>query len=535
MRSSISHIAICSLFALVGSTYAAEPELHARIDQAIVAKAGGPLAERSSDAEFARRIYLDLGGRIPSRDELQSFLADTAANKREKRIDQLLASEDHVRRLSQALHVMLMERLGDHEEWQKFLRESVKTNKPWDQLVREIVNPDASNEQTRGAALWFTKRLENYGQNPVDIPGLVRDVGRHFLGVDVQCAQCHDHLFVDEYKQEHYHGLLAFVGSTGIRGDVKFPAVVVKPVEKKAEFISVFVKEPKSVGPKLPDGEEVTIPTLADTEKFEQPPDPAKNLPGIPKFHTLKILAEQLPRSENARFTRNIANRLWWVMLGRGQVWPLDMNHSGNPPTHPEILEAISDDLKAHAFDIRRIIREIALSETYQRSGITSDEAILSAPQSLYRLALEKPLSAEQMLASLRQALGTPQPLAINSDDKTWKDWQAKFEKALANPPREPEVEHSPTVKAALFIMNEATVQAWLKPEGENLVARLMAENDNSKVASELYLATLSRFPSEEETREVAEFVDARKDRKLTAIQSLVWSRIASNEFCSNH
>jgi hypothetical protein len=157
----------------------------------------------------------------------------------------------------------LMDRLGDHQEWQRFLRESVRRNQPWDQLVRDILHPNADDEATRGSAFWFTKRQEKYGQNPVDMPGLVRDVGRHFLGIDVQCAQCDDHLFVDDYKQEYYHSLLAFVGNTTIRQDVKFPAAAQKPLEKTVEFMSVFFQVPLAVGPKLPGDAEIEVPGLA--------------------------------------------------------------------------------------------------------------------------------------------------------------------------------------------------------------------------------------------------------------------------------
>jgi hypothetical protein len=522
----------CFVVALAAHVCAQEP-LHTRIDQLIQAKAGGSLAPLTPDAEFHRRIYLDLAGRVPSVDETKTFLADTAADKREKLIDRLLASDDHVRRLSQVLHVMLMERLGDHAEWQKFLRSSVQTNKPWDQLVREIVNPDATNEQTRGSALWYSKRLENYGQNPVDLPALVRDVGRHFLGIDVQCAQCHDHLFVDDYKQEYYAGLFAFVGHATLRTDLKFPAVAIKPLDKKVDFMSVFVKQPKAVGPKLPGREEVAIPVLADNEKFEQPP--ANGAPGVPKFNTLKILAEQLPRAENNLFTRNIVNRLWWLMMGRGLVQPLDLHHAGNPPSHAELLDLLSSELAAHQFDMRWLLRELALSQTYQRSSLAADESLLSAPPESYRLALEKPLSSEQMLASIRQALGSPKPLAVSDDDKTWTDWQARFDKALANPPREPEVEHSPSVKAALFLMNDNEVQKWLKPEGNNLAARLAEITDPGQIAEELYVAVLARPAAADEQHSVADFLAPRANRRDAAIRMLIWSLLASNEFCANH
>ncbi len=524
------------LLGLAASKFSpAEEPLHVRIDQLIEASAAGPLAELSSDAEFHRRVYLDLAGRIPSMQETRSFFADTAENKRAALIERLLASDDHVRRFSQALHVMLMERLGDHEEWQMFLQGAVRENKPWDQLVREILNPNAEDEQTRGSALWFTKRLENYGQNPVDLPGLVRDVGRQFLGIDVQCAQCHDHLFIDDYKQEHYAGLFAFVGHAGIRGDVKFPAVALKPLEKKVEFMSVFLKDPQAVGPKLPGGEEVLIPELSAEEKFAIAPDRAKNFPGVPQFNTLNILAEQLPRAENRLFTHNIANRLWWVMMGRGLVHPLDLQHVGNAPSHPELLELLAKELVAHQFNMRWLLQEIALSKAYQRSTFATDETLLAAAPTSYRLALAKPLSAEQMLASLRQALGSATALEIPSGDKEWQAWQTRFEKALANPPREPEVEPGPTVKAALFLMNDAEILKWLEPVEGNLAARLAGQQEPAQLAEELYLATLSRPPTAEEQQIVVDYLASHSDQRPTAIRNLMWSLLASNEFCANH
>lgn len=524
---------VASLICAAGADESAP--LHLRIDEFVAARAEGPLAAPSPDAEFLRRVYLDLAGRVPSAEEVRAFLADPAADKREKLIDRLLASPDHVRRMSQVFHVMLMERLGDHADWQTFLRESFRANKPWDQMAREIMNPDAANEATRGSALWFTKRLENYGQNPVDIPALVRDVGRHFMGIDVQCAQCHDHLFVDEYKQEYYHGIYAFIGQTFIRQDVQFPAVGLKPLEKKVEFMSVLVKEPRTVGPKLPGGSEAEVPTFATGEEFEQPPDKQTKFPGTPKFNTLKMLSEELPRPENQLFARNIANRLWWQMMGRGLIHPLDLSHAGNPPSHPELLDALSAELGAHQFDMRWLIREIALSQAYQRSSVAADDAAAEAPPHSFRAALEKPLSSEQILASLRQALGDGKPLAIDLADKGWIEWQTKFDKALANPPREPEVEHSPTVKAALFLMHDSTVLGWLAPSENNLAARLLKLDDSAALADELYVSALSRPPTEEEKLAVADYLTSRSDSRERAICNLVWSVISSNEFCANH
>jgi hypothetical protein len=533
---SFRHGLAILLLVCTADAFAAEgPPLHARIDELIESQAEGPLAANASDAEFLRRIYLDLAGRVPSVRETQAFLNDTAADKREQLIDKLLSGDDYVRRMTQALHVMLMERLGDHADWQQFLRESVQRNRPWDEIVRAILHPNPDDEATRGAALWYTKRLENYGQNPVDTPGLVRDVGRHFLGIDVQCAQCHDHLFVGEYKQEFYAGMFAFVGHATLRTDLKFPAVGLKPLDKKVEFMSVFEKRPLAVGPKLPGGEEVVLPAFAKGEEFARPPDRKTKFPGEPKFNTLKILAEQLPRADNRLFTRNMANRLWWLMLGRGLVQPLDLHHADNPPSHPELLDLLAEQFAAHAFDMRWLIREIALTRTYERSSVAADASEIDTPSQSYRLALEKPLSAEQMLASLRQALGGEEPLAIVTGDNRWSQWQASFEKALANPAREPEVEHNPTVQAALFLMHDATVLEWLQPQGDNLTARLLKLDHASQLAGALYLALLSRPPSDEEVAVVREYLASREDRREKAVGNLVWSLIASNEFCANH
>jgi hypothetical protein len=135
--------------------------------------------------------------------------------------------------------------LGDHADWQKFLRDAVQRNRPWDQIVRVILHPNPDDEATRGAALWYTKRLENYGQNPVDIPGLVRDVGRHFLGIDVQCAQCHDHLFVGDCRS--FITGRSRSGHATIRTDLKFPAV--GPVAGQNRSGVGFVKQLLAVGP----------------------------------------------------------------------------------------------------------------------------------------------------------------------------------------------------------------------------------------------------------------------------------------------
>jgi hypothetical protein len=320
---------ILALVALPGGLHprlaAAEP-LHVRIDALIDAKAkadGIPLAGPADDGEFLRRAWLDFAGRIPPAEVARAFLADTSPDKRAKLIDQLLAGPDYARRMADLYHVHLMERLGDHPEWMKYLAESFKANKPWDRMAREILRADPKDAANRGAAFFLAKRLENYGQNPVDYSGLTRDVGRLFLGKNLQCAECHDHLFIDDYKQKDFQGLHAFLRNAFL---VNGPELHVgeKPTTEKLAFASVFTKVEMKTAPALPGGAMVEIPTFPKGQEFAEPPDRKTRSPGVPKFSTLAALAEKLPAADNKDFARNMANRLWFVLLGRGLVHPLD-------------------------------------------------------------------------------------------------------------------------------------------------------------------------------------------------------------------
>ncbi len=509
--------------------------LHSLIDSHIAAKAGEQtIAPLADDAEFLRRIYLDLAGRIPSGQEARTFLADSAADKRTKLIDQLLAGGDYPRRMQELTHVMLMERRGDSTEWLAFLKSSFEANKPLDQLVREMLNPDTKNDATKGAAFFLAKRLENYGQNPVDYPGLARDVGRMFLGMDLQCAQCHDHLTVRDYKQEDFQGLFAFFQNSFLRQDGKGPSVGEKVMTQKLEFQSVFKKEKKQTGPRLPGKDEVAIEVFEKGKEFAEPPDAKSRNPGVPRFSPLAKLAEQLPAADNAAFARNMANRVWFVMMGRGLVHPLDLHHSENPPSHPELLDLIARELAAHTFDVKWLLRELALTDTYQRSSVLPEGD--EPPAELYVVAHLKYMSAEQLFWSVLQATGadsagsTPTLPPGQSLDKL----RERFVKAFANPPGEPEGEFTPSLRSALFLLNDLAVLECLKPQPGNLVDRLSKLTDTHQIADELYLSILTRRPTPDERAELADYL-AKRSEGTTALANVAWALLASTEFCINH
>ncbi len=516
---------LLGLFLFVPALRAEDP-LHQRVDALILAAAGGkPVSPLGDDAEFLRRVTLDLAGRIPSTQEARAFLKDQAPDKRTRWIDQLLASPDYARRMTDLFHVMLMERLGDHPEWTRYLQASFAANKPWDAMAREILRAAPRDEKTKGAAFFYAKRLDHYGQNPVDYPGLTRDVGRLFLGKDLRCAQCHDHLFVNEYKQADFQGLHAFFQNTFLQ-DAGYPTVGEKPTLVSLEFMSVFKRVPHKTGPRLPGGQEVMVPVLKKEEVYLKPADPKNKFPGELRFSPLAQLAEQLPRGDNPAFVRNSVNRLWWVMMGRGLVHPLDLHHSANPPSHPELLDLLAQEFVRHRFDIKWLLRELALSQTYQRSSLLPKGEDKIDPK-LFLTALEKRLSAEQQLLAMLEATG-------ERKQDTLAPVLVRFQKAFANPAREAEDEINASLKASLFLLNDETVLGWLQPQPGNLMDRLM-KTENGAVAEELYLSVLTRLPSNEEKAEVQAYLGKNAARRQSALFQLAWALLASTEFGVNH
>ena len=354
--------------------------LHERIDE-IVGRATGreqwPLA---SDAVFLRRIYLDLIGTLPSSSEVRQFLADTTPQKRATVIDRLLQDPRHARHLATWLDLTLMERRAkvhiEAKDWEAYLLESVVANKPLHVLAEELLLADGTDEHHRAAAKFYLAR-------DVEPNVLTRDIGRIFFGKDFQCAQCHDHPHIDDYYQSDYYGLFAFVGRSFLFKDKENKVFVADKAEGEVEFTSVFTGDKGQTGPRLPEGLRLIEPVVAPDQRYTTPA--AEGVRPIPAFSRRQWLAEQATRGENPAFNRNWANRLWSVMFGRGLVHPLDLHHRDNPPTHPELLDLLGNQLAAMNFDSRVFLRELALSRTYQRAFETQplEAATLSSAASL--------------------------------------------------------------------------------------------------------------------------------------------------------
>lgn len=352
------------ILACVPGLTAEEVNLRVRIDQLVDAERVGPPSTICSDSEFLRRAYLDLLGKIPSAAEARAFLADNTSEKRALLVDSLLENSHFDRNFMRVLDVMLMERKPEKVvspgQFRAFLRRSIESGKGLDELIRDILIADGAKKEQRPAARFLLDRA-------AEPHVITRDVGRIFLGVDMQCAQCHDHPSIDDYLQADYYGLYAFLNRSYLYGTEK-EGVVAERAEGEASFVSVFEGgDPQEMLPHLPGEQILNEPKMAQDQRYHV--KPAEGVRPIPKFSRRALLAEELTSGKYTAFQRNLANRIWAHMFGRGIVHPLDLHHSGNPPVHPELLDALGEGLASLKFDLRNFVREIALSQTYQRSS----------------------------------------------------------------------------------------------------------------------------------------------------------------------
>ncbi|MFO0918345.1 MAG: DUF1549 domain-containing protein [Planctomycetaceae bacterium] len=364
MMARLRWFLICSL-GLSAGPLPGQDALHNRVDQLIDAVAVSPPAPSCSDAEFLRRVMLDLVGAIPSSAETRGFLDDPAPNKREVLVDRLLADPRHPLHMAAVFNVMWMERRPDKyvpaADWLKFLQTAFQQNKPYDQLVREILTADSNKPETRPAAKFLLDR-------EADPHLLTRDIGRMFFGVDMQCAQCHDHPLIDDYLQTDYYGLYAFMSRVSLFLDVKDnnKGYLAEKADGIVEFKSVFTGNAGKTRPRLLGGLELEEPRFPIGDDYVVPP--TKDPKSVPKFSRRELLAQALADGTNPAFRRNIANRLWAHLMGRGLVHPVDLHHSANPPSHPEVLELLANEIAVMKFDLRKMLRELALTKAYQRA-----------------------------------------------------------------------------------------------------------------------------------------------------------------------
>ena len=331
-------------------------------------KEGVKAAPAADDATLVRRLTLDLAGRIPTAAESRRLSSSRPIRRRRSgSIDRLMASPGFVRHQATELDAMLM--AGDKASLRDYLVKAVGENLPWDRIFRELMLPDQTDKNRKAAAEYLRARIK-------DTDRLTADVSSTFFGVNISCAQCHDHPLVSDWKQDHFYGMKAFFdrtfvngkGDAGFLGEHGYGTVKFKTtegVERQARMMFLSgrkVDEPESSG-STSDERKKEKERLERALKDKVPP-PA------PKFSARARLVEvALEPGDRDFFARSIVNRVWNRLFGRGLVMPLDQMHSANPPSHPELLAWLARDTIEHGYDLRRLIRGLVLSRAYARDS----------------------------------------------------------------------------------------------------------------------------------------------------------------------
>src|SRR5262245_4316277 len=481
------------LLAIAGAPVRADERLNVIIDRLVALqtpdydKIAAPIC---SDEEFVRRIYLDLTGMVPTAAETRAFLADAEPNKREKLIDKLLASSEYARHMQRVFDQMLMRRLPQKHvpvaEWEKFLRESFSQNKPWDQIVRTILTADGSDPANRGPARFY---LDREG----DVNEITRDIGKLFLGANLECAQCHNHPQIEDFKQQHFYGISAFFVRSFVMTDKEKRVVFAEKADGETKFESVFEirdktsKGPQTTAPKLFEGMAISEPKFEkiDDAYVVKPNDKDKTVRPVPRFSRRVKFAEFIASAENRRFCRTSANRLWALMFGRGLVHPVDLDHTDNPPSHPLLLAMLTEEFARQQLDIRLFLREIALSKTYQQSSRREEASTAGAQgtektptnDSQFAQALLKPLTPAQFAWSILQATGEADLNRQALGDKVTEaglheklvGYEQRFVQLFGGEPGHPREHFESTTDQVLFLANDPLVINLLKPRGGNL------------------------------------------------------------------
>ncbi len=494
-------------------------------------------SKQTSDAEFLRRIYLDMTGTIPTPEEVLDFVNDGSQYKRSEKIDELIESHESVEYWTNIWVNWLIGRRGDADDRRigltAWVREALDTNMPYDQFVTELVAADG--ELKNNAAGNYVLRYE---RSPVF---LTSHTSRLFLGLPMQCAECHDHK-TETWLQKDFYGVAAFF--TGIKseekGMIKGMDMIGDEKEMENYLITNSAKQDRamyvesmkeSVTPRFLDGTDYTGELIKKRQ----------------------ALAEWMTARENPFFSKAIVNRVWKHFMGRGFVEPVDGFGDENKPTNPTLLAWLAEDFVIHGYDLQHLVRTILNSNTYQRSSETNDSN--KDDDIYYSHAYMKPLSAEQFFYSMLQATAFERLWKIKMDSMARsggedregmlrefeykkREHLKKFLFLLDNGEMEEIEAFSGTVPQALMMINGHMVNDSADYKEHGTFVNYVLDNwrDTSERVEYMYLTVLSRKPTTKEKTFFQRYIDrSNYTQKSLAYEDLYWVLLNSAEFSLNH
>jgi Protein of unknown function (DUF1549)/Protein of unknown function (DUF1553) len=480
----------------------------------------------TSDEEFIRRLYLDVLGRLPNPGSIREFAAARQRDKRALLIDNLLNQPEYAENWARYWRDVIAYRSPNENDnqvnyplFEKWLAEQFAANKPWNKIVTEIITATGSNQEN-GATI-FTVAEEGQA---VEIAG---EASRVFMGVQIQCAQCHDHPS-DPWKRQQFHEFAAFfVGVKSKRVQGSKPPAFTVDTSGPSHYTMPDLKHPEKKIPVSPRFFLNDAPKVSEQVKADQ---------------RLVLVANYITDPENPWFTRAFINRVWYSLMGEGFYTPIDDLGPARTPNAPEILDAVAESWQRSGYDIRWLFRTILTTEAYQRKSRSTDSAAgrtpfasncpsrLRADQIFDALAHALDLGHErdQVLPRLVKGKAAPapkEPKGIPGRDQ--------FNKTFGVDPSTPNDDVLGTIPQALYLMNGPVIsrEVQAKP-GTMLGQLLMAYPENRAVLDVLYLRALGRKPSANEVSTCSKYLQHVGDRR-EAFEDILWALINTTEFLS--
>lgn len=501
---------IVGLLASLGIATCAQaetPAIVAEVDSQLAALWKGRQATPAptvDDAGFLRRASLDIIGRLPNLGRVETFLADGRADKRALLIDELLADESYARHWAEYWDVILMGRLTreaflDRAGFQKWLREQFAANRPWNEIVTELVSAEGYNTNRRPAgadgdpsdfADRYAPAVNWYLRYWRSLPELAGATSKVFLGVQIQCAQCHDHK-TEAWKQQDFRQFAAFFAKTWPTYHDRAVSVV--------GTVRLEVKDRLTTPPTDGKFEQYFGSYKEYVHDWPKPLEAAE----IRSFRGRRqALAQWITADENPWFAQAFVNRMWAKFTGRGFVEPIDDFRPGNPAIAPQLLELLAHDFVEHDYDIQRLIRIIANSQAYDRA-CHAPSGDLARGHTLWSTFPVKALEVEELFDAVVTAGDAESALAKISNDKlslVRSAFVRQFVQQMNTDDMAEAAQVEETIPRSLMLLNGALVNGTTRlTPGFGLATALASANDDDAVVEELYLRTLSRRPTAEE------------------------------------
>ena len=472
-------------------------------------------SKRSTDAEFLRRVHLDLTGKIPTADEVLEFLKDKSKNKREKKIDSLIGSQPYVGYWTRLWMNWLVNREASNnlENLENWVQEALRNNMPYDHFVKALVTAKGDTRDN-GAADFIAR----YDLDPVE---LTAHASRLFLGLPMQCAQCHDHK-TEAWFQEDFFGVAAFF--TGVE---RIPLYEVT-MDGRREEVGAYIRDGTASPIHIPDTDTSVAPRFLDGKRYQ----------GAPTLER-QALAEWITGKDNPYFAKAIVNRIWAHFMGKAFVEPLDGFGEEYPPSDPELLDTLADFFVIYDYDLQYLMRVILNTDAYQRTSATNKSN--RDDDTYYSHAYIKPLDPEQFFYSMLQATGFVR-LHYRRDpegiEAMKREYLERFIFLLDNGENEEIEAFNGTVPQALMMINGAMVNdsADTKARGSFLNYILDKWRAPGDRLERIYLNVLSRPPNSKERAYFKRYLDRSLYRnKDLAYGDLYWALLNSAEFSLNH